>query len=150
MTEEHVPYQPSSKTLARLELARTEWPTVQTFLGCECTDADPVACTGSPEQSGTPQCGPAPAHRQCSCHHIRTEDEHASIRAAVAAKAFDSEQVLRDYASILTASSDPDADAWAAALVWAASRIHGGHQSIYANRDFTKRFGVNPYPGEPQ
>lgn len=141
---------PSPRRLARLELARTEWPTVRTFLGCECTDHDPEACTGSPDGSGVPQCGPAPTHRQCSCHQVRTEDEHASIRAAVAAKAFDAEQVLRAYASVLVASSDPDADAWAAALLWAASRIHGGHQSIYANREFTERFGVNPYPGEPQ
>lgn len=133
-----------------LELARTEWPTVREFLGCECTDADPAACTGSPEGSGIPQCGPAPSHRQCSCHHVRTEDEHASIRAAVARKAFDAERVLRDYAGVLAASGDPDAGAWVDALRWAASRIHGGHLSIYAARDFTERFGVNPYPGEPR
>jgi hypothetical protein len=140
-----------SPTLRRLaELASTQWPTVREFIGCGCTDADPEKCSGSPEASGAPQCGPAPTHRQCSCHNIRTEDEHASIRAAVARKAFDAEKVLRDYASVLVASLDPDADAWAAALMWAASRIHGGHQSIYANRDFTARFGVNPYPGEPQ
>ncbi|MFF6844674.1 hypothetical protein ACFY8X_38790 [Streptomyces tanashiensis] len=132
------------------ELARTEWPTVRAFLGCECTDPDPAKCNGSPNQSGIPLCGPAPAHEQCSCHHIRTEDEYASIRAAASRKAFEAEQVLRDYASVLVSSSDPDADAWAAALLWAASRIHGGHQSIYASREFTKRFGVNPYPGEPQ
>lgn len=40
--------EPSPQLRARLELARTEWPTVRTFLGCECTDPDPVACTGSP------------------------------------------------------------------------------------------------------
>lgn len=140
---------PSPTLLARVELSRTQWPTVRAFLGCECTNADPVACTGSPEQSGTPQCGPAPSHRQCSCHHIRTEDEHHSIRAAVAAKTFDAEKVLRDYARALSASQDQDVDAWAAALEWAASRIHGGHQSIYAHRDFVERFGVNPYPGTP-
>lgn len=139
----------SPQLLARLDLARTAWPTVRAFLGCECTNADPAACTGSPEAGGTPQCGPAP-ERQCSCHHIRTEDEHASIHAAVAAKQFDAEQVLRDYAAALAASGDPDAGAWADALRWAASRIHGGHQSIYAGRDFTNRFGVNPYPGQPR
>lgn len=72
----------SPKLLARLELARTEWPTVRAFLGCECTDHDPVECTGSPEAGGSPQCGPAPAHRQCSCHQIRTEAEYAAIRTA--------------------------------------------------------------------
>jgi hypothetical protein len=144
--EDHV-RTPSPTLLARVELSRTQWPTVRAFLGCECTDADPVVCTGSPEQSGTPQCGPAPGHRQCSCHHIRTEDEHHSIRAAVATKAFDAAEVLRDCASALSASSDPDAEAWAAALQWAASRIRGGHGSIYASRDFVERFGVNPHPG---
>ena len=65
------------------------------------------------------------------------------------APAFDPEQVLRDYAAVLVASDDPDANAWAAALMWAASRIHGGHQSIYAGRDFVARFGISPYPGGP-
>ncbi|MGW3910526.1 hypothetical protein ACWEBX_03225 [Streptomyces sp. NPDC005070] len=120
------------------------------FLGCGCTDPDPAICTGSPDDDRPGgQCGPAPTHRQCSCHHVRTETEHQEIRAAVAAKTFDPEQVLRTYASVLVASTDPDADAWAAALLWAASRIHGGHQSIYAGRDFVARFGINPYPGEP-
>jgi hypothetical protein len=64
-------------------------------------------------------------------------------------RAFDPEQVLRDYAAVLIASDDPDANAWAAALMWSASRIHGGHQSIYAAREFVNRFGINPYPGEP-
>lgn len=146
MKEDHV-RTPSPMLLAQVELSRTQWPTVRAFLGCECTDADPVACTGSPEQSGTPQCGPAPSHRQCSCHHIRTGDEHQSIRVAVAAKAFNAGNVLQDYASVLSDSSDPDAEAWAAALRWAASRIAGGHQSIYASRDFVERFGVNPHPG---
>ena len=68
---------------------------------------------------------------------------------AVAKKAFNAEQVLRDYASVLVASNDPDANAWAVALMWAASRIHGGHSSIYAGREFVERFGISPYPGEP-
>ncbi|MEU8469615.1 hypothetical protein AB0F30_17105 [Streptomyces sp. NPDC029006] len=62
---------------------------------------------------------------------------------------FDPEQVLHDYAAVLIASDDPDANAWAAALMWAASRIHGGHRSIYAAREFVDRFGINPYPGAP-
>lgn len=66
------------------------------------------------------------------------------------APAFNAERVLRDYAEQLAASPDPEAGAWTDALKWAAARIHGGHLSIYANRDFVKRFAVNPYPNEPQ
>lgn len=61
----------------------------------------------------------------------------------------DPEQVLRDYAACLIASDDPDANAWAAALMWAASRIHGGQQSMLAAREFAARFHVHPYPGAP-
>jgi prevent-host-death family protein len=62
---------------------------------------------------------------------------------------FDYEKVARDYAEVLSESSDPQAAQWADALRWFASRIHGGHQSIYAGRNFTERFGVHPYPGDP-
>lgn len=62
--------------------------------------------------------------------------------------AFDAEKVLREYAAVLIASDDPDANAWAAALMWAASRIHGGHLSIHAARDFVTRFGISPYSGD--
>ncbi|MCW2899992.1 MAG: hypothetical protein JWO67_2257, partial [Streptosporangiaceae bacterium] len=128
---------------------RKNWPIVHAALRCSCTDADPSQCEGSPDESG-PQCQPAPHGRQCSCHHIHTEQEYGDFLSAVTARAaFDPEQVLRDYAASLIASTDPDANAWAAALLWAASRIHGGHQSIYAGRKFTARFGVHPYPGDP-
>lgn len=62
--------------------------------------------------------------------------------------AFDAEKVLREYAAVLIASDDPDANAWAAALMWAASRIHGGHLSIHAARDFVTRFGISPHSGD--
>ncbi|MFF8422913.1 type II toxin-antitoxin system Phd/YefM family antitoxin [Streptomyces sp. NPDC015680] len=62
---------------------------------------------------------------------------------------FDYEKVAADYAEVLGLSNAPDATQWADALRWFASRIHGGHQSIYAGRDFTERFGVHPYPGDP-
>jgi len=84
------PLAPETGASARLrrlgELSRTEWPLVRARLRCACTDADPARCTGSPEPSGTPRCGPAPGNRQCSCHHVRTADEYAAIRAAATAE----------------------------------------------------------------
>jgi hypothetical protein len=57
--------------------------------------------------------------------------------------AFDPARVLRIHAGALKDSTHPDAAAWQAALRWAASRITGGHQGIYADRDFAEMFGLN-------
>jgi len=148
MTEDHMT-NPSPGSLARLELARTEWPTVRAFLGCECTDHDPAVCTGVPNDDlPGGQCGPAPESRQCSCHHLRTAAEHHEIRTALAARQFDAAQVLRDFSTAAERSPHPDGAVWAAALAWAASRIRGGHTSIHADEEFGKRFGTHPYRAE--
>lgn len=139
--------EPSARMSRLADLARTAWPTVRVFLGCECTDFDPAVCTGIPEGAGRAQCAPAPGY-QCSCHHIRTEDEHASIRAAVEQRAFDAPKVLREFAETAGRSPHPDAPVWAEALRWAASRIRGGHASIHADEEFGQRFGVHPYRTE--
>lgn len=140
---------PSPRLLRAAELARTEWPTVRAFLGCECTDPDPVACTGFPADTpGAGQCGPSDTHRQCSCHHIRTEAEHHEIKVAVAARQFDAEKVLRDFSEAAERSPHPDGAVWAEALKWAASRIRGGHVSIHADQEFGERFGTHPYRTE--
>ena len=68
--------------------------------------------------------------------------------------AFDGPATLKMYADALASSADPEAPAWADALRWAASRIRGGHGSLYAHRDFRQRFGqiaehagVGPWDG---
>jgi hypothetical protein len=141
--------EPSSRRQRVAELARTEWPTVRQFLGCECTDPEPAACTGSPDDApGGVQCGPAPTHRQCSCHHIRTEAEHQEIRTAVQARQFDAAQVLRDFSAAAGRSPHPDGAVWTEALKWASARVRGGHASIYADQEFGERFGTHPYRSE--
>jgi hypothetical protein len=138
-------------TLSQRDVAhRQNWPVVRAALRCSCTDSEPNRCEGSPDESQSFQCQPAP-DRQCSCHHIHTEAEYQDFLTLVTQRAaFDPEKVLQGYAASLIASPDPDADTWAAALLWAASRIHGGHLSIYAAKEFTERFGVHPHPGSPQ
>lgn len=67
---------------------------------------------------------------------------------------YDPSMNLRAYAEALAATDDPTAHAWADALRWAASRIHGGHASLFAHREFRRRFGqiaedygVGPWDG---
>ncbi|MFF7043830.1 hypothetical protein [Streptomyces massasporeus] len=88
--------------------------------------------------------GPTPAHRQCSCHHIRTETERYEIRAAVRARKRDAEQLLRDFSAAAERSLHPDGKVWAQALTWAAARLHGGHASLHADETFEQRFGTHP------
>ena len=61
----------------------------------------------------------------------------------MSSNAFDPSRVLRIHAGALKDSTHPDAPVWQEALRWAASRITGGHQSVYADRDFTAKFGLN-------
>ncbi|MEU3092661.1 hypothetical protein ACWCQ0_25825 [Streptomyces massasporeus] len=130
---------------SRTELTLLEWRAVREFLGCDCTNPDPAACTGSPPDTPCAgPCGPAPTHRPCSCHHIRTDTEHYEIRAAVKARNHDPEQLLRDFSAAAERSPHPDGKVWAQALTWAASRLHGGHASLHADETFEQRFGTHP------
>ncbi|MFJ5998939.1 hypothetical protein [Streptomyces sp. NPDC092370] len=131
---------------SRPELTHTQWHTVREFLGCDCTDPDPAACTGSPLD--TPRagpCGPAPMHRRCPCHHMRTATEHYEIRAAVRARKNDATKVLRDFSAAAERSPHPDGAVWAEALRWAVARLTGGHASLHADETFEKQFGAHPY-----
>lgn len=49
---------------------------------------------------------------------------------------------LNAYADALAQSGAPEAAVWAEALRWAASRVRGGHGSMFAHREFRKRFGM--------
>lgn len=134
----------SSPQLQRsAELSHTEWPTVRAFLGCGCTDPDPAACTGSPDDTGpgAAPCGPAPTHRQCSCHHIRTEAEHQEIRAAVQAAGHDQKDdsaTVPKQAAPITADHIADARRFLYAL---GDEAQGGSSTRDASRAVTVLFG---------
>lgn len=56
------------------------------------------------------------------------------------------------YAAALSGSTDPAAQVWAEALAWFAKRIQNGQPGHSSHKEFTARFGVDPYsrPGFKQ